>query len=42
MTNKKHDPFGAVLHFDTVKKQNHNEDVGEKGKGTLVAFIMDK
>lgn len=27
--------------FNTVARQNHNGDVGEKGKGTPVAFIMD-
>lgn len=27
--------------FNTVARQNHSGDVGEKGKGTPVAFIMD-
>lgn len=40
MTDKLHEALEAS-DFNTVASQNHSGDVGEKGKGTLVAFIMD-
>ena len=41
MPKKIHEALEAVLYINTVARQNHSRDVGEKGKGTPVAFIMD-